>query len=63
MRFKVDENLHPEASAFLVEQGHDALSVWDQNLRGVNVTESEVRVRGGEEGKGTEALSHGLGRP
>jgi Domain of unknown function (DUF5615) len=34
MRFKVDENLHPGAAAFLAEQGHDALSVWDQNLRG-----------------------------
>lgn len=34
MRFEVDENLHPDARAFLTEQGHDALSVWDQNLRG-----------------------------
>jgi predicted nuclease of predicted toxin-antitoxin system len=36
MRFKVDENLPPEASTFLVEQGHDALSIWDQNLQGAN---------------------------
>jgi Domain of unknown function (DUF5615) len=36
MRFKVDENLHPDASAFLVELGHDALTVWDQNLQGTN---------------------------
>ena len=34
MRFKVDENLPPEASTFLVEQGHDAVTVWDQQLRG-----------------------------
>jgi len=26
MRFKVDENLRLDARAFLVEQGHDALS-------------------------------------
>ena len=34
MRFKVDENLPPEASTFLAEQGHDAVTVWDQQLRG-----------------------------
>lgn len=50
MRFKVDENLHPDAAAFLAEQGHDALSVWDQNLRGAkdprlaDVCRAEQRV-------------------
>lgn len=34
MRFKVDENLPPEASTFLGEQGHDAVTVWDEQLRG-----------------------------
>jgi predicted nuclease of predicted toxin-antitoxin system len=34
MRFKVDENLHPEVVALLRNAGHDALSVWDQDLRG-----------------------------
>ena len=34
MRFKVDENLPPDATAFLVEQGHDARTVWEQDLRG-----------------------------
>jgi predicted nuclease of predicted toxin-antitoxin system len=34
MRFKVDENLHPEVVALLQGAGHDALSVWDQDLRG-----------------------------
>jgi predicted nuclease of predicted toxin-antitoxin system len=34
MRFKVDENLPPETAAFLTEQGHDAATVWDQQLRG-----------------------------
>jgi len=50
MRFKVDENLPPEASTFLVEQGHDAVTVWDQQLRGATdprlaeVCRSEQRV-------------------
>lgn len=34
MRFKTDENLHPDAAMFLQERGHDALTVWDQDLRG-----------------------------
>ena len=50
MRFKVDENLPPEASTFLVEQGHDAVTVWDQQLKGATdprlaeVCRSEQRV-------------------
>ncbi len=34
MRFKIDENLPPESSAFLQNSGHDALTVWDQKLQG-----------------------------
>jgi len=34
MRFKTDENLHPELAEFLRENGHDAITVWDQGLRG-----------------------------
>jgi predicted nuclease of predicted toxin-antitoxin system len=34
MRFKIDENLHPELAGFLRQEGHDALTVWDQGLRG-----------------------------
>ncbi len=34
MRFKTDENLHPELAVFLRENGHDALTVWDEQLRG-----------------------------
>jgi predicted nuclease of predicted toxin-antitoxin system len=34
MRFKTDENLHPELDLFLREEGHDALTVWDEGLRG-----------------------------
>jgi predicted nuclease of predicted toxin-antitoxin system len=34
MRFKTDENLHPGVAKFLQEHGHDAVTVWDQRLRG-----------------------------
>lgn len=34
MRFKLDENLHPEAGAVLVEAGHDVTTVIGQGLRG-----------------------------
>ena len=34
MRFRLDENLHPDAVVLLRGEGHDALSVWDQGLRG-----------------------------
>ena len=34
MRLKTDENLHPEVAAFLRGRGHDALTVWDEDMRG-----------------------------
>ena len=34
MRFKTDENLHPEAASFLRANGHDAVTVWDQGMQG-----------------------------
>jgi predicted nuclease of predicted toxin-antitoxin system len=34
MRFKTDENLHPEIAALLVRHGHDAVTLWDQGMRG-----------------------------
>ena len=34
MRFKVDESLHVEVADLLRGQGHDALTVFDQGLRG-----------------------------
>lgn len=34
MQFKVDENLHAEVAGLLCQHGHDALTVFDQNLRG-----------------------------
>ncbi len=34
MRIQLDENLHPDVAELLNGDGHDALTVWDQNLRG-----------------------------
>jgi len=34
MRFKLDENLHPEVAPLLSKHGHDATTVWDEDLRG-----------------------------
>jgi predicted nuclease of predicted toxin-antitoxin system len=34
MRLKVDENVHPAAAEHLIAGGHDAATVWDENLRG-----------------------------
>jgi len=34
MRFKADENLPLEVAAFLRDHGHDALTVWDEGMRG-----------------------------
>lgn len=34
MRFKTDENLHPEVAEWLRRQGHDAVTVWDEGLKG-----------------------------
>ena len=32
--FKIDENLHPDVARFLRDHGNDAVTVWDQDLRG-----------------------------
>ena len=34
MQFKTDENLHPDTAELLRQNGHDALTVYDQGLRG-----------------------------
>jgi predicted nuclease of predicted toxin-antitoxin system len=34
MQFKVDENLHSDVADLLRQRGHDALTVFDQGLRG-----------------------------
>jgi predicted nuclease of predicted toxin-antitoxin system len=36
MRFKIDENLPIEACGILADAGHDAASVFDQNLSGAS---------------------------
>ena len=35
MRFKTDENVHPDVAGYLRGQGHDAVTVWDEALRGI----------------------------
>jgi predicted nuclease of predicted toxin-antitoxin system len=40
MRFKVDENLPPDAAEVLRQEGHEVLTVFDQGLR--NHTDPEV---------------------
>jgi predicted nuclease of predicted toxin-antitoxin system len=50
MRFKVDENLHHEIAELLNGHGHDALTVFDQGLRGrsdkdiSDICQSEHRI-------------------
>ncbi len=34
MRFKLDENLHPDTSAVLRRAGHHVETVWDEGLQG-----------------------------
>lgn len=36
MRWKIDENIHPAVAALLQGRGHDAVTVWDQNLQGAS---------------------------
>lgn len=45
MRFKTDENLHPEVAEFLRRHGHDAVSVWDEGLRGTKDVQIIERCR------------------
>jgi uncharacterized protein (DUF433 family) len=40
LRLKTDENMHPDAAAFLREHGYNVLTVWDGSLRGN--TDSEL---------------------
>lgn len=51
MRFKVDENLHPEVAAHLCVAGYDAMTVFEQGLRGQPddgiLEEQRVRIRNG----------------
>ena len=50
MRFKIDENLPTECADLLRQAGHDAKTVWDQDLRGkadpliADVCQEEERI-------------------
>jgi len=50
VRFKIDENLPPESAVLLRNNGHDALTVWDQGLQGhsdtriISVCQDEQRT-------------------
>lgn len=46
MRFKTDENLPVEAAAVFRDAGHDAETVWDQELAGKDDATIASRVRG-----------------
>jgi predicted nuclease of predicted toxin-antitoxin system len=59
LRFKTDENVHPEAAALLRKHGHDALTVWDQNLRGGRDPELAATCR--EEQRVLLTLDRGFG--
>lgn len=45
MRFKTDENLHPEVASWLSDHGHPAVTVWDEGLRGKSDSEIAKRLR------------------
>jgi predicted nuclease of predicted toxin-antitoxin system len=34
VKFKTDENVHPDIAARLRAAGHDAVTVWDESIRG-----------------------------
>jgi len=36
MQFKIEENLHPDLAEFFRLNGHDAVTVWDEGLRGAS---------------------------
>jgi hypothetical protein len=56
MLFKIDENLHEEVAGLLREHGHDALSVYEQRLRGIPDDDlAAVCKREGRAGEGTES--------
>ncbi len=39
MRFRTDENVHPDVAALLCRHGHDAVTVWDQQAAGASDVE------------------------
>ena len=45
MRFKIDENLHDDAAAFLVGEGHEVHTVHSEGLRGCDDPSIAERCR------------------
>jgi len=44
MRFKIDENLHPETAALLASAGHDVATVFEQDYAGIAARKSQTLV-------------------
>ncbi len=59
MKFKIDENLPIEAAALLVEAGHDAVTLNDQGVGGVEDVELASLCR--KEGRAIVTLDLGFG--
>jgi len=59
MRFKMDENLHPDAGGLLLEAGHDVATVTEQDLRGH--PDGEVARVCRDEGRVLITLDKGFG--
>ena len=61
MRFKLDENLHPDVAALLRRHGHDAATVWEEGLRG----RKDCVIAGAcrEEGRALVTLDLGFADP
>ncbi len=57
MQFKMDENLHPDLAEYFRERGHDAVTVWDEGLRGRSDRDIVDRCRA----EGRVLLSFDLG--
>lgn len=49
MQFKVDENLHDEVAGLLRQHGHDAVTVYDQQMQGHS--DDDVAARCRQEGR------------
>ena len=59
MRFKIDENLHPEVAEMLNDNGHDAVTVWGEGLGGSEDSRLAETCR--REQRGLTTLDSGFG--
>lgn len=58
MRFKMDENLHPDLADFFRLRGHDAVTVWDEGLRGAS--DSVILDKCGDQGRALVSFDLGM---